>query len=472
MNRRRHRRRRWLKRLVKGLVALSILLLLAFGVVQVLLGTSWARQRASSELSQRLGGLPVEIGGLGWTPWSGARIGELKVLQPEALRTALAAPLLTVDRIDLDPDYRSLFKGRLAADHLHLEKPQLHVSFEMLYSIAASSLPPAEPPVVAARSEDRDIEMPPPVAGPEGGGEIEETPTTAEVAVAPPAEPASTPKKPKRKRVRVTIEGGALELVRVGAARRLAAVEGMDFDLPVFGEPAETENRVGLIEVKGFALEEELPIRLESGETMLKFLLPDTGSTGLSGYLALGPRKGVPFQADVRLQIDEIKGFEVHPMATLGCGELEARFQAMGWLQSPGSWNGVAGFRTEQVDCRLGGASLGFESATGSLSLSRGVLRVPDIRLAGERGAVLGNGWVTASDASSVFRLVVPYPAVSLMNEQLAKRVDDGVFTFKSLDPGNRWYSDVSVWRSEDKWMAGFGEGGSVVSISDLLNRE
>jgi len=86
MNRRRNGKRRWglsLRRIAAGLVASAML---GFLLLQGLLATSWMRSKVAGKLSQRIGGLEVEIDSLSWTPWDGAKIGGLEVKQPAALQ--------------------------------------------------------------------------------------------------------------------------------------------------------------------------------------------------------------------------------------------------------------------------------------------------------------------------------------------------------------------------------------------------
>lgn len=472
MNRRRQVGPRWSKRILKGLVGLVVLLLLGFGFVQLLLKTSWARNKAASELSQRLGGLPVEIGSLGWTPWSGVEIGGLEVAQPEVLRRSLVAPLLKVERIHVAPDYALAWKGDLGIHALRIERPQLHLSVDMLVSIAAAGVDPAPPPPsIAARKPGGESEAPPPVGRPEADAG---STTTAEkpkpsAATEPPPGPSG---EPVRKRVRVTVEDGGFELVRAGMGGRLAAMEGVDLDLPLFGDPAETENLLGRIQMMGKTLEEDLALRMVSDGTTVKLLLPQREESDVFGYVALGLKKGVPFQVELGVHLDELEAMEVHPLVSLGSGEFETVIRGVGWMQLPGSWGGRVAFDLKELNGRLGSAPMSFDQATGSLSFARGVLQAPAVRLTGDDGAVLANGWLTANDASAVLRVVIPYPVVGMLNEQFAARIPGGVFPFKPLEPGNRWYSDVALWRSGDHWKAEFGDGGSVVLLGDLLEGE
>jgi hypothetical protein len=268
----------------------------------------------------------------------------------------------------------------------------------------------------------------------------------------------------------VVVVDGTFELVRAASARRLLAVEGVRLDLPMFGEPDESDNLVGLVEVNGRALEEELAIRVESKDDTLRFLFPGREASRVYGSVVVSLGTGLAFATDLGVRMAGLDPFEVHPLADVGWTALDSRFRGGGWLLAPGSWNGLAALEAAGVTCRLAGTPVVFDQAACRLNLARGVLQSPDFRLIGDSGAVLGNGWMTANDGSAVVRVVVPESIVGMMNEQLAERVPDGDFAFKPLDPGNRWYSDVSIWRREGGWMVAFGDGGAVVPMEEILN--
>ena len=150
MNRRRNGKRRWglsLRRIAAGLVASAML---GFLLLQGLLATSWMRSKVAGKLSQRIGGLEVEIDSLSWTPWDGAKIGGLEVKQPAALQEWVSTPLLEVDEIHAWPDYGAALKRKVSVSQVTVLRPKLHVTVDMLVSIAAASMPPAEPPAMAA----------------------------------------------------------------------------------------------------------------------------------------------------------------------------------------------------------------------------------------------------------------------------------------------------------------------------------
>ncbi|MFC7336619.1 hypothetical protein ACFQY0_05485 [Haloferula chungangensis] len=482
MTRQRHGKGRWSRYLLRAAAALLALLLLGFLLLQALLATPWMRGKVAGKLSQRIGGLEVVIGSLSWTPWNGVKIERLEVKQPGALREVVPTPLLAVEEIHIRPDYKAALKGNLSVNELKVLRPKLHVTVDMLISIAAASMPPARPPAIAAV-----VPAPGSAVGgtsdatPQGAGQgpltssgSEEAPAVVakpDTAAAPAPQPVA---KPHRKRVRVVVDDGSFELVKAGMARPLAGVEGVNFDLPLFGEAGESSQSLGMIECLGQTLVEELVVEVKTEDTGIAFIFPGdpTKEFGIFGRMEIALSHGLPFQTDMALRLPKVERLMLSDRLVGECDELQARIQGGGWLQGPGSWRGVAAIEAGNPMGGVGsldGSMMPFDSASAVLQLAGGVIYSPDFRLLGDMASVLGNGWVNSHDGAVVARLIVPPTAVEMLNGQFVKRVPEGVFAFRPLKPDNRWFSDVSIWREKTGWMVGFGEGGSVAPLDGVL---
>ncbi|MGB6219965.1 hypothetical protein [Haloferula sp.] len=518
MNHRRHGYPRWCRRTLKVVAGLIGLLVLGFLLLQALLATSWIRAKVATKASQRLGGLPVSIEAIGWTPWSGASIRGLKVGQPQALADVLAEPLLEVDRVHAWPDYESAMNREWRVHELSLESPRFHVSVEMLASVVADAIPevaaPVTPMVVAEVAREEELFSPAltPIPGldfepvdpgpitppiqvevpdlPDPGEEIpvepevqkvEEVPTIEpdekavkeapeDVQSPPPVVKAVPVKKEKPRRLRVRIDDGSFELVRVGGPEPLLALRGIQVDLPLFGAQEETDNSLGLLEILGATLEENLLFQVERAESKLVVTFPDdeTKDSKLSGSVLLNPVLGLPFQGELNLRMSSIGPLKPGGGALLEGEAFKARLLGNGWLLAPGSLTGVAEWSLDGLKGSVAGQELSFDSASGSLQLSSGLIQSPDTRLISDNVSLLGNGWLTAREGAAVLRVVVPFASVSFINAQFGKRQPQGRFSFKPLQPDNRWYSDVLLWREAPGWSIQFGDGGSVVPLDQL----
>ena len=484
MSQRRNVRRRWCSRILKVAAGLIVLAVLGFLLLQLLLMTPWLRGKVAGKVSQRMGGLEVSIAELKWTPWSGATVGGLEVKQPESLRELVSGPLLEVEEIHAWPDYLAAMKGKARVSEVTVRRPNLHVTVEMLVSIAAASAPPAEPPVVAKvvpAPAVGPVMTPVPPADQPMVGEVaknDESPVV-ENPVAPPVAPETeepeVPPTPKvmRPRMRVVVEDGGFELVKAGVKERLAAVEGVKLDVPFFGEAGESVNRVALIECLGQTLDEDVEIKARTEGVGVVFVFPRDPKVefGVFGSCQFGVVQGLPVQVDLGLRLPKAEPMAISKMLSGECGEVQARAQGGGWLRFPGSWRGVAGAEAMQVTGRVAGQAVMFDSGSAVVQLAGGVVQSPDFRLIGDSASVLGNGWVTSRDGAAVVRFVVPESVARMANGGLNKQLPESKFAFKSLEPGNRVYSDVSIWRGELGWRVEFGDGGTVVGLEELLGK-
>jgi len=220
----------------------------------------------------------------------------------------------------------------------------------------------------------------------------------------------------------------------------------------------------------GQVVDEQLEMQVKTEGTGVQFLFPGDPQEdfGVFGSCSFGLVRGLPFQADLGLRLSSLEKINFSEALSGQCGEVQARIQGGGWLQAPGSWRGVSAFEAKQPQVSMGGQVVDFDSASAVVQLAGGVIQSPDFRVMGESASILGNGWITSRGGVAVVRLVVPDSAVRMINGALNQRVPESVFSFKPLDPGNRWFSDVSIWREEAGWSVGFGDGGSIVPLDEL----
>jgi hypothetical protein len=337
----------------------------------------------------------------------------------------------------------------------------------MLASIAASSMPAVEAPPAMAAVVPVTPSVQPPVVG--------EVPAGESPVAAKPSKVLAPAKAPEsrvvRKRMRVVVEDGRFELVLAKHKNQLMTIDGVKLDLPFFGEAGETSNSVASIKCLGQSLAEKLNIQAKGVGEGVIFYFPGDPREGLGvfGSCSVGLVRGLPFQSDLMLRLPKIERIVFSDLLGVQAGELQIRIQGSGWLQVPSSWRLMSAIEVNEPVCWLAGQAVGFDVGSVVFQLASGLIQSPDFRMIGDSGSVLGNGWVTSNDGAVVVRLVVPYSVVGMVNEELGKRVPNGVFAFRPLDPDSRWYSDVSLWREELGWSIGLGDGGTVMALDELL---
>lgn len=464
--------RRWRSRIVRGLAYGLLLGLLAIVVLQVLLATPWVKNRVAAKLSTRIGGLPVKLQSLGWTPWSGATIRGLSVAQPPPLDELLEKPLLYVESIRVWPDYRAAIKGEWVLDGMEIEEPSLYLSMEMLATILAAAAPAEAPVVTLATADPAPIEAPPLVALPDA------LTREAQSSEDPPAKPETVAKtviqaSDFREPMWLRVTGGSLSLVSVSVPVELAGFDGLSFDLPLFGRKSHGDLAFGEMRVAGRSIETDV-VGVTGGEDrVVTFSIPGTpeAKDGVALSLALKLVNGLPFEGGLKLRVEELERVVVRDDLKLGVGWMEMGMKGQGWLQAPASWSGMAQLSGQSLEVELGGMPLTFDRLGGGLLLQQGLLRCPDMRLIGDQLALLGNGWVSVQDGSGVLRVVVPEGGVKLVNQKLIATDSSSHVDWQLLEPGNRSFMDLSIWRDPQGWMLGLGQEGSVLPLSELLEK-
>jgi hypothetical protein len=150
-------------------LAPPLLAVSAFMLSNLLLHTPWARGWIAKKI-ERQTGLESRVAGASWSPWGGASVHGIELLQPTALHAAIASPLARIDTLQVAPDWRAWLRGRLDVRSISLETPQLVIPLELLSHLTQSSAPQtpappaapaAQPPVAAAQPP---AATPPPVA--------------------------------------------------------------------------------------------------------------------------------------------------------------------------------------------------------------------------------------------------------------------------------------------------------------------
>lgn len=454
------RPRRWVRRLKRLLLFSVGGLLVLFLSLQIALSTPWMRNRVASKLSQR-SGLDIKIGGLGWTPWSGGSVRGLIVEQPRGIREFSTEPLAQAACIRVFPDYWACLRKEWHASRIEIDEPELAVSLEMLVSIAASSVPAAEPPLVAMT----DVPPPPsqvPLPSPPGGGSTGVDVDSEEIAKPQPPAPAAPEavKAASKRPMDIVLRNGGFELFSIRSTGPLALVQGVELRLPLWTDGASGGCQIQRILVAEHSIETNVEVDVLMAADVIHWVVKNCSEKieQITGRGLFRLVAGVPFQAAVGYRSETGLHLNVPGCGVGHIASNQTMVQGGGWALVPMSWRGLLQLQGEGV--KLEEQGLEFTRYGASALLQNGVLQVPDARLLGDQFAVLGNGWVNRESGSGVVRLVVPGEAAEVLKNRL------GVAQLEVLAPGNRQYLDVSFWRDPEGWMAELG--GKPVPFEEL----
>ncbi len=470
------RRKRWFRRLLLGLLCAPPLLL---GLGNVVLATPWMKHRVAAAIQRRCG-LEAEVGSMTVTPWGGAEIGELRLLQPEPLRAVLDRPVLDVRSIRVVPRWRPLFRGDLQIEEIRVEHPQGAVAVEMLASLAGSMKgPPATPPAVIAAADPVA-----PVAGsaapaPAGGEPVVPAPASPqppaiglpkapeESVPAPPPAPAAVPGVP-RDTSWLVIEEGDVDFYLGG--RKAGSLSGFGGRIPVKGRPATGSITLGAAGLFGREIVSGAKLSLDWADPTLRVLPAELVVAGvkLQVQALAGLMHGIPVEMEIRApeQAADLGALMPGSRAEF----LNGGIRAQGFLAVPATWQGFAAFESRHLALATGAQTLLFGEASGHLLVQGGSVSCPELRVIGESVSFLGNGSFHGGEGITlVLRAVMPPELAESWRRRAGQAGATVPPVFSGMEAAGRVYIDLRWVSYSGGQGIEFGSGGPVMPIEQAL---
>lgn len=475
-------------RLRRVLAYFVLAVLLGYGASNLWLCSGWGTGMAEDKLKGRTG-FDWEIDSMTWSPWNGLTVNDARMLQPEELRTTMDQPLLSVERIRVQPYWTQLLRGRARAREIQVDAPEVMVTVEMLTSMA-SRMPhsgvvsspspgPVRPPAPGARNP-----VPAPVTpgGTVPGGD-RKVPQPSKGAPAPPAEPKVKPRPSAGLPTRVRVTGAKVDVVSVSKGLKLFHADSISVDLPVFGEDAGGMIKVGAIEIPGVPritdLEQNLVWKrpylevekqtVEIGGVEVQFL----SQVGM-GKNALGQ---YPFLFDCVIPAQSLKSAQWFERLALevSADKLTGRLRVNGSLLKPMTWR--ADMLLAGVDVRVkekhGSHDVGFDAVYLPAVFRQGQLRWNSARMIGEDISILGNGQIAVGGGVLFVTRFVTSPEVAAMLTRGlngSKVVTIGAKWWRDLDTPDRKVRDLLVSGSLADPVIDAGSKNSSLSVWQLVS--
>jgi hypothetical protein len=393
-NRRGFRRWKWL------VLAPLVLTMFSFMLSNLLLLTPWARGWIAAKIEKQTG-LETRVAGASWSPWGGASLHGVELLQPAALRAAIASPLARIDTLQVTPVWRAWLRGRLEVRSISLDTPRLVIPLELLSHLTQSKTPqppaPPQPPAVAAAP-------PPPAAAVPPAAPPQPPPP---VAAAPPPLPAPPPQPTGW----IHLKNASFSIVSVRSKTPLFEIAKTTGSLPIAGDPAQSVLKISSVSLAGNPAFTNLSPTLEWKHPVLSLKPLDLEIHGCEFLIAgkIASHSGLPIQLEAKLPKQAL------PPVTLPFdGRLESEAIAVnaafrGLLLAPPSWQGNLVAECEATSIRLGGHDVKFDRGGAVTVLRGGLLSCVDARLIGDELSLLGNATVRGDGrAAAALRLVAP----------------------------------------------------------------
>lgn len=389
----------WLWRLA----ALALLVPpLVFGASNLWLASKWGREAVASRISRRCG-LETRIGGASWSPWNGITVRDLTLLQPEALRGQVSAPMLEIGSLRVRPVWREWAGRRFTVSEVIVERPRLVLTVEILSHLASRMQPPAAPPLASAEPAEAGPAVPP---------QAPTVPDAPPAAPAPPPQPApAAPAEETAPTAWLRVKSAAVLLQSASSGTVWLETSGVDAAVPLGGAPANGEVAAAVLTVAGRDILTNMRIPLHWRAPVLA---TEPGNLRVAG-LDVRCAAQVAFQPGLPVYIAAELPRQALP-ATEGPGgvvaqarevSLQARF--LGGLLVPGSWQGDLLGNASGIGLRHPSRTLEFDTARCAAVIRGGMLACPDFRLLGEDLSLLGNGMLLADGRlAAVLRVAAP----------------------------------------------------------------
>ncbi len=437
------RRWRWLIPSLLGLPAGIILL------GNLSLATPWACRWIATKIERRTG-METRVGGASWSPWNGAAIDAVELLQPAPLRATLKEPLVRIASLRVTPVWKAWLRGRLEVRSIELDTPRLLLPLELVSHLVRPP-PPVQPapPLAAATPPPAAVQPGPPAPPPPA-------------AVSPPKLPAP----PSQPTGWLHLKHASLTVVHAGSNRTLIEISKITGSVPIAGNPAQATLKIDSVSALGNELARNLAAQLDWTYPLLSLKPLETEIAGHKFVVAgkIASFSGLPIQIDAafpRQPLAEIHlPFDGH--ATAEAIAATARFR--GLLLAPGTWQGDLIAESVAPCIRAAGRETKFDRGSAVTVLRRGAISCVDARLIGDELSLLGNVTLLADGrAAGAARLVAaPESATAIVSRIFP------LLTAPSLTPlatSQRAAFDLEAFGNVSQLFLRLGKDGPIVKL-------
>jgi hypothetical protein len=387
--RRGFRRWRWLIPCLLGLPA-GILLL-----GNLSLSSPWACRWIASKIERRTG-METRVGGASWSPWNGAAIDAVELLQPAPLRAALKEPLVRIDSLRVTPVWKAWLRGRLEVRSIELDTPRFFLPLELI-SYVARPAPPVQPAPAPAPAP-----VPPAAAA---------APPPAAAQPGPPAAvpPPKLPAPPSQPTGWLHLKNASLTVVHAGSQRNLIEISKITGSIPIAGDPAQAALKIDSVSAFGNKLVRSLAAQLDWTYPLLSLKPLETEIGGYKFVLAgrIASFSGLPIQIDAGFPRQSLATVSLPFDGQASAEALAATGRFRGLLLAPGTWQGDLVAESVAPSIRVAGRENKFDRGSAITVLRGGAISCVDARLIGDELSLLGNATLLADGrAAGAARLV------------------------------------------------------------------
>ena len=439
--------RRW-RRAIPALLGLPVLVLLLGNLV---LSSGWSCRWLAAKIQQRTG-LETRVGGAAWSPWNGASISGVEILQPAPLRAMIKEPLVRIEQVRITPVWRAWLRGRLDVRSIELDTPRIVLPVELMSHLAAPSPGTAAPTVVA--SAPPPAVTPPPLTPPA---------SLPEVTKLPPQ-----PVLPPQPTGWLRLKDASFAIVRSGASHPLLEISKTSGAIPLSGDPAQSALKIGVISAFGNEVIANLTTQLDWASPLLSLKPLETKIGGYQMVVAakIGSLSGMPLQIEAQLPRQAFIAFGIPFNGQAAAESITASLRFRGLLLAPGSWQGDLVLEAAAPSLRIAEHETKFDQGRAVTILRGGLLSCVDARLIGDELSVLGNATLLADGrAAGAVRLVAAPESAAAIASRIFPNIQGGP-SLTPLATPQRAAFDLEAFGTISRLFLRLGKDGPVVNLN------
>lgn len=439
------RRWRWLIPCLLGLPA-GILLL-----GNISLSTPWACRWIASKIERRTG-METRVGGASWSPWNGAAIDAVELLQPAPLRAALKEPFVRIDSLRVTPVWKAWLRGRLEVRSIEFVSPRFVLPLELVSHVARPAPPVQQapaPPVAAATPPPAPVQPGPPAP-------------TPPVAVSPPKLPAP----PSQPTGWLHLKNASLTVVHAGSKRTLIEISKIDGSIPIAGDPAQAALKIDSVSAFGNELARNLTAQLDWTYPLFSLKPLETEIGGHKFVLAgrIASFSGLPIQIDAQLPRQALAAVRLPFDGRATAESLAATARFRGLLLAPNTWQGDLVAESVSPSIRVGSRETKFDRGSAVTVLRGGAISCVDARLIGDELSLLGNATLLADGrAAGAARLVAAPESATAIISRIFPRLATPSLT--PLATPQRAAFDLEAFGNLSQLFLRLGKDGPIVNL-------
>ncbi len=389
---------RYRKRVLVGMILLPLLGLI---FSNLLLTSPWARHWMAGEISKKTG-LEATIRSASWSPWSGLTINQFKLYQPTALRGLITNPLVEIASLNITPVWRAWLRGEFTIRSISLDSPHLTLPGELLAHLAQVPQPilpaPAAPPQAVAAAPPPHVSAPP------------------QVARNPPASPPSPatvqPVVPSAPTSWIHLKNASITLLSPTHRRPIFAAIAMNGSLPIAGDSAQSELKIGNISCAGQTLAADLPANFawKFPTLTLEPLTFNVAQMKASVTLQIAILGNLPLQIKAEIPNHPLPEIRLPHAGITRAESFAANAAFRGLLLSPTTWQGDFIAQAIAPTMTFGSHEAKFDRGSAITTLRSGRLSCLDARLIGDELSVLANATLLANGTTAAACRLVATP--------------------------------------------------------------